>query len=116
MSLVPPRYVYWTILIDQQPTAFRAKDQEDLLPTLNQLRRTNRDVVMKWFARGKLWESPEAELAAQRKPTISEKRGQDWRPGGVHTDPRPRFDKRKRTEHPPRERKPGPDGERAAPP
>jgi hypothetical protein len=116
MSLVPPRYVYWTILIDQQPTAFRAKDQEDLLPTLHQLRRTNRDVVMKWFARGKLWESPEAERAAQQKPRPTEKRGQDWRPGGVHKDPRARFDKRKRKDAPPRDRTPSVEGERAAPP
>lgn len=111
MGPVPPRYVYWTILIDQQPTAFRARSQEDLLPTLHQLRRTNSDVVMKWFARGRLWESPEAERAAQQKPKFTEKRGQDWRPGGVHKDPRARFDKRKRADRPPpRDRKPGPDG------
>ena len=71
---------------------------------------------MKWFARGKLWESPEAERAAQQKPAFTEKRGHDWRPGGLHKDPRARFDKRKRTEHPPRDRKPGAEGERPAPP
>ena len=96
---MPPRYAYWTILIDNRPTAFRARDREELLPTLAQLRRTNPDVVMKWFARGRIWESREAEIEArhQRK----EKRGQDWRPGGNHQDPRDRF--RKRTQ----ERKPG---------
>ena len=63
---------------------------------------------MKWFARGKLWESPEAERAAQQKPTFTEKRGRDWRPGGQHKDPRARFDHRKRADHPlPRDRKPG---------
>ena len=57
---MPPRYAYWTILIDNKPTAFRAREKEELLPTLTQLRRTNKDVVMKWFARGRLWDSPEA--------------------------------------------------------
>lgn len=92
---MPPRYAYWTILIDQKPTAFRAREREELLPTLNQLRRKNTDVVMKWFARGRLWESPEAAQAAQRAPKAPlEKRGRDWRPGGEHRDPRDRFKKR----------------------
>ena len=63
---MPPRYAYWTILIDDKPTAFRAREQEELLPTLHQLRRTNKDVVLKWFARGRLWETPEAAQAASR--------------------------------------------------
>jgi hypothetical protein len=90
---MPPRYVYWTILIDDAPTAFRASDRDDLLPTLHQLQRKNKNVVVKWFARGKLWDSPEAERQAQttRKPV--EKRNRDWRPGGQHKDPRARFDK-----------------------
>ena len=92
---MPPRYAYWTILIDQKPTAFRAREREELLPTFHQLRRKNTDVVMKWFARGRLWESPEAAQAAQRAPKPPlEKRGRDWRPGGEHRDPRDRFKKR----------------------
>jgi hypothetical protein len=91
---MPPRYAYWTILIDNAPTAFRAREKEDLLPTLNQLRRTNKDVVLKWFGRGKLWDSPEAAQAADRAPAGAyEKRGRDWRPGGTHKDPRDRFKK-----------------------
>ena len=91
---MPPRYAYWTILIDNKPTAFRARERDELLPTLHQLRRKNADVVMKWFARGRLWESPEAERAAERAPKPpSEKRGRDWRPGGQHRDPRDRFKK-----------------------
>ena len=31
---MPPRFAYWTILIDDNPTAFRARDAEELLPTL----------------------------------------------------------------------------------
>lgn len=92
---MPPRYAYWTILIDQKPTAFRAREREELLPTFHQLKRKNTDVVMKWFARGRLWESPEEAQAAQRAPKPPlEKRGRDWRPGGEHRDPRERFKKR----------------------
>jgi hypothetical protein len=93
---VPPRFAYWTILIDQQPTAFRAREQAELIPTLQQLRRTNRDVVLKWFARGRLWESPEHERdARQRAATVKKPaRGREWRPGGQHRDPRARFSKK----------------------
>ena len=99
---MPPRYAFWTILIDQKATAFRAREREELLPTLAQLRRTNSDVVMKWFARERLWESPEEEREASRppartsesRPPAGEKRGRDWRPGGKHEDPRARFRKK----------------------
>ncbi len=90
---MPPRYVYWTILIDGKPTAFRAHEKEELLPTFNQLRRTNKDVVFKWFARGRVWESPEAARAAAERPAPREKRPPTWRPGGEHADPRARFRK-----------------------
>ena len=63
---MPPRYAYWTILIDNRPTAFRAATRDELQPTLFQLRRTNPDTTLKWFARGRMWESPEAEREAQR--------------------------------------------------
>ena len=92
---MPPRYAFWTILIDQKPTAFRAREQAELLPTLAQLRRTNRDVIVKWFARGRLWDSPEQERDAQRKPPPVERRTREWRPGGAHKDPRARFQKRR---------------------
>jgi hypothetical protein len=86
---MPPRFAYWTILIDNKPTAFRAREQEELLPTLQQLRRTNKDVVLKWFARERLWDTPEAAQAArQAAAPAREKRGHDWRPGGAHKDPR----------------------------
>jgi hypothetical protein len=92
---MPPRFMFWTILIDSKPTAFRAREQAELLPTLQQLRRTNPDVVMKWFARGRLWDSPEQERAARSQPKrVAEKRGRDWRPGGRHEDPRAKFRRR----------------------
>jgi len=91
---VPPRFAYWTILIDDKPTAFRARDQQELMPTLAQLKRTNARVEMKWFAQGRLWDSPEAQRTVGRPPKFTgEKRGGDWRPGGQHKDPRARFDK-----------------------
>ena len=31
---MPPRYVYWTILIDGKATAFRAREREELLQTV----------------------------------------------------------------------------------
>lgn len=88
---MPPRFAYWTILVGNTPTAFRARDQADLLPTLHQLRRTNKDVVMKWFAHGRLWVSPD-EARQQRRDVerAAERRGKDWRPGGEHRDPRAR--------------------------
>jgi hypothetical protein len=90
---VPPRYAYWTILIDNRPTAFRARERDELLPTLNQLKRKNADVTMKWYAGGRLWESPEAAQAARRAPRPAQepRRGREWRPGGEHRDPRDRF-------------------------
>src|SRR5580693_8479667 len=93
---MPPRFAYWTILIDGKATAFRAHDRQELLPTFTQLKRTNPDVVIKWFGQGKLWESPEAQHAASRQPVSREKRGADWRPGGAHKDPRDRFKKKNR--------------------
>ena len=93
---MPPRYAFWTILIDQQPTAFRARDREELLPTFNQLKRRNSDIVMRWFARGRLWDSPEQERDAQRQPRpVVERRTREWRPGGKHEDPRTRFKKKR---------------------
>src|SRR6266516_1425076 len=99
---MPPRYAFWTILIDGKPTAFRAREKEELLPTFKQLQRTNKDVVFKWFARGRLWETPEQAQFAQRVPKpAGEKRGGSWRPGGTHEDPRARFKERPR-QHAPR--------------
>jgi hypothetical protein len=103
---MPPRFAYWTILIDNTPTAFRAHDAQELLPTAAQLKRTNQNVVLKWFSGGQLWDSPEAAQEARRKPKVMEKRGADWRPGGQHRDPRARFDKKKKPTFDRRDRPP----------
>lgn len=102
---MPPRFAYWTIILDNAPTAFRSRTQEELLPTLKQLQRKNADASMRWFQDGKLWDSPEEVRAARLRARVrprreraypGEKRGREWRPGGAHRDPRARFKKPRR--------------------
>jgi hypothetical protein len=110
---MPPRYAYWTIIADGLPTAFRAAERDELMPTFQRLREKHPDAQMKWFARGKLWESPEEARRAgderrerrdddrPRRPRESgersgerrggDVRGKDWRPGGEHRDPRQKY-------------------------
>jgi hypothetical protein len=95
---MPPRFSYWTILAGGLPTAFREADRDELLPTFHRIKQKHPDAEMKWFARGKLWASPEEAQrqmdAAKRGTSASrprELRGKDWRPGGEHRDPRQRF-------------------------
>ena len=126
---MPPRHAYWTILIDDQPTAFRAHDPEELLPTLNRLREKNETAVMKWFERGQLfdsrdaardaglgrgerrWEGPRPERDSEggrserpegkrsdrpegerrERAAKPRPRGDTWRPGGEHRDPRQKY-------------------------
>lgn len=117
---MPPRHAFWTIIYGNAPTSFRAATPEELLPTLKQLQSTHPDAVMMWFARGRLWRSPEeardalfrqrarrpdrrasgparsdardAGETGTRKPRSGEgSRGREWRPGGAHRDPRDRF-------------------------
>ena len=83
---------FWVIVDGTTPTAFRARQREDLLPTLKQLQRTQPAVVLRWFDRGQLWESPIAALEALKmKRRLRSDRGPAWRPGGSHVDPRERF-------------------------
>ena len=97
---MPPRYSYWTIIAGGLPTAFRAVDRDELLPTFTQIRHKHPDAQMKWFARGKLWDSPESarrdteERRQAKRPVESgarHGRGRDWRPGGDHRDPRQKY-------------------------
>jgi len=96
---MPPRFSYWTIIIDGQPTAFRAADQEELQPTLYQLRKKNPGAEMKWFARGRVWDSPDEARTARQgeeaaaRDALAKERGRGWRPGGEHKDPREKFKK-----------------------
>ena len=82
----------WVIVDGTQPTAFHAREADDLVPTLRQLQRTQPNVRLMWFERERLWPSPEAarqELRERReRPPVG--RGRDWRPGGDHRDPKAR--------------------------
>lgn len=86
------RFCCWVIVAGAQPTAFRAKRAEDLLPTLRQLQRTQPNVALKWFDRGRFWDSPQAAdeaFAARRRASAA--RDREWRPGGAHVDPRAKY-------------------------
>ena len=94
---MPPRYSYWTIIAGGLPTAFRAAEKEELQPTFTRIKHKHPDAEMKWFARGKLWDSPESARSANRRSEESSSRpstaprGRDWRPGGEHRDPRQKY-------------------------
>ena len=36
---MPPRFAYWTIILDGAPTSFRMKERDEILPLFNQLKR-----------------------------------------------------------------------------
>ena len=87
-------------MVDDQPTAFRAKDPDELLPTFNRLKEKHPSAVMMWFQGGRLWRSRlEAHDAAAapreeaRKKEAAERppRDRKWRPGGTHQDPRQEY-------------------------
>ena len=101
---MPPRYAYWTILVDGGPTAFRAAEPDELLPTLKRLQVKQPGATMKWFEKGKLWESREEakdklsagytvgpDGALVPPPEGAERRTKSWRPGGEHRDPREKY-------------------------
>ena len=97
---MPPRYAYWTIIAGRLPTAFRMTEREELLPTFRRIKQKHPDAEMKYFARGRLWSSPdEARVESERlraaadarRSTRAPSRGRAWRPGGEHQDPRQKF-------------------------
>ena len=100
---MPPRYAYWTILVDGQATAFRAAEVDELLPTLKRLQVKQPTAEMKWFERGRLWPSRDEARDLLRRgytvaadgtvvpPDDTHGRGKSWRPGGEHRDPREKY-------------------------
>jgi hypothetical protein len=70
---VPPRYAYWTIIVDNQPTAFRSGSVEEIMPTFNRLKAKQPSAILKWFQNGKLWDSRLDAREAQ------ERRGEEGR-------------------------------------
>lgn len=110
---MPGKHSFWVIVDGHTPTAFRSPRREDLLTVLHQLQRTQPGATLRWYDRGRLWESPAAareDLLARRRARPA--RRPEWRPGGTHADPRAKYRKtrdqkraqfkRKRTEGPPR--------------
>lgn len=81
---MPPRYAYWTILVDEQPTAFRAALQDDLMPTFKRLREKHPSARLVWFQNGKVWNS---RLDAQEAMRERGERGRagDERQGGFRS-------------------------------
>jgi hypothetical protein len=68
------RFAYWTITTPQGPTAFRANERRELVTILKQLQRRHPDAVLKWFAHGRYWASPEEArrpAPAQARPARS---------------------------------------------
>jgi hypothetical protein len=90
---MPSRHTYWVIVSGAHATAFRAREREDLMPTLRQLQRTQPNTSLRWFERGRLWQSPAEARDALRARRVSgpPSRGRDWRPGGNHADPRAKY-------------------------
>ena len=79
---MPPRYAYWTILVDEQPTAFRSAMQEDLLPTLKRLKHKHPSTRMVWFQNGKIWASRLDAQEAMRARGEMGRRGDTRQAGG----------------------------------
>ena len=86
-------HAFWIIVDGETPLSFRSRERDDLVPTLTQLKRTQPNVALLWFERGRLWPSPtEArEALIQRRQSPPPGRGRGWRPGGNHVDPRAKY-------------------------
>ncbi len=86
---MPPRYAYWTILVDNQPTAFRAGAQEDLMPTFKRLKAKHPSAAMMWFQNGKLWPSRLDAQEAMRARGEKGRRGDQRQSGFRDRDRKP---------------------------
>jgi len=100
---MPPRYAYWTIIVDEQPTAFRAAAQEDLMPTFKRLKEKHPSAKMVWFQNGKIWPSRVDAQEAMRARGEMGRRGDTRQAGGGF---------RSRSEWKPRDQKVGDDASR----
>ena len=73
---MPPRFAYWTIILDGTPTSFRARERDEIVPLFNQLKKKNPGALLKWFSGGKLWDSPEQAREERQLERVREFRGQ----------------------------------------
>lgn len=101
---MPPRYAYWTIIVDEQPTAFRAGAQEELMPTFKRLQQKHPSAKMMWFQNGKLWPSRIDAQEAMRARGEMGRRGDERQTGAGFRDRerRPARDRGARTAWSPR--------------
>lgn len=111
---MPPRYAYWTILVDEQPTAFRSSLQDELMPTFKRLKEKHPSARMVWFQNGKVWNS---RLDAQEAMRERGERGRaaDKRQGGFREGKRPDVSERPRLDWKPRGEEPKPRREHPKP-
>jgi hypothetical protein len=63
---MPPRYSYWTIIAGGLPTAFRAADREELLPTFHRIKEKHPDAEL-IFRAGKVVELARGRTAYARR-------------------------------------------------
>jgi len=127
---MPPRFAYWTIILDGTPTSFRAREREELLPTFNQLKKKDPTAMMKWFSGGTLWDSPEQASEKRRLEREArfnqlgrnreERRPSAGRPSGDRPSGDRARDDRPSSDRPhagrPRAERPRDEGRRGAPP
>lgn len=83
---MPPRYAYWTIIVDDQATAFRAGSLEDIMPTFNRLKEKQPSAKLMWFQSGKLWPS---RVDAREAMQMRGERGRDRDPRQVRPSNQP---------------------------
>jgi 23S rRNA pseudouridine2605 synthase len=83
---MPPRFAYWTIILDGAPTSFRTKERDEILPLFNQLKAKNPGALLKWFSGGRLWDSPEQARdarALEKVRAFREQRAQQMKTEGT---------------------------------
>jgi len=78
---MPPRFAYWTIILDGVPTSFRARERDEIMPLFNQLKKKNPGALLKWFSGGKLWDSPEQAREERQLERVRDFRDQRDREG-----------------------------------
>jgi 23S rRNA pseudouridine2605 synthase len=79
---MPPRFAYWTIILDGIATSFRARERDEILPLFNQQKKKDPTAQLKWFSGGKLWDSPEQakeERLLERERDFRDQRDREGR-------------------------------------
>jgi hypothetical protein len=112
---MPPRFAYWTIILDGTPTSFRTRERDEILPLFNQLKKKNPGALLKWFSGGKLWDSPEQareERQLERVRGFRDQRDREAREFRARQGDRRGFGDRPMSPRPDRPKGPPPDRDR----